>query len=323
MYWEFIDSHGSSGAVQPNINARVLSEFRFPLPPLPEQRAIAQVLRTLDDKIELNRRMNETLESMARAMFKAWFVDFNPVRAQMDGSWGRGGSLPGLSADLYDLFPDRLVDSELGEIPEGWEVRPLGELCDKPQYGYTQSAKDDPIGPKFLRITDINKKPWIEWGSVPHCEITEVDFDKYRLEEGDILIARMADPGHGCMVEEERCAVFASYLIRFRPIHNRYARLIQYWLRSENYWELVMGRGAGTTRISLNAKVLSGFPVLVPNDSLLDAFGEQVGSIRSRVIANSNESRVLAEQRNALLPGLVSGEVSVGGWVRIPNGEAL
>ena len=82
----------------------------------PEQRAIAHILGTLDDKIELNRRMNETLEAMARALFKSWFIDFNPVRAKMEGRD------PGLPQHLPDLFPDRLVDSELGPIPEGWEV---------------------------------------------------------------------------------------------------------------------------------------------------------------------------------------------------------
>jgi type I restriction enzyme S subunit len=87
-----------------------------------EQRAIAHILGTLDDKIELNRKQNETLEAMARALFKAWFVDFEPVRAKTEGRWQRGQSLPGLRAHLYDLFPDRLVESELGEIPEGWEM---------------------------------------------------------------------------------------------------------------------------------------------------------------------------------------------------------
>ena len=300
-----------TGSVQDNINLQTLDRLRFRIPPLPEQRAIAHVLGTLDDKIELNRRMNETLEAMARTLFKSWFVDFDPVRAKMEGCWRRGESLPGLPADLYDLFPARLVDSELGETPEGWGVKALGELCDKPQYGYTQSAKDEPIGPKFLRITDINKKAWIEWESVPHCEIVEEDFKKYRLYEGDILIARMADPGHGCMIEEEQDAVFASYLIRFRPKQKCYARFLQYWLRSEDYWELVAGRGAGTTRISLNAKVLSEFPLAVPSTPLLDAFGAQVGSLRTRVVANTEESRVLAAQRDVLLPGLVSGEVRV------------
>ena len=111
------------GATMPSLNTKILSEVSILYPPLPEQRAIARVLGALDDKIELNRRMNETLEEMARALFKSWFVDFDPVRAKMEGRWRRGESLPGLPADLYDLFPDRLVDSELGEIPEGWGVK--------------------------------------------------------------------------------------------------------------------------------------------------------------------------------------------------------
>ena len=91
----------------------------YKCPPEPEQRRIAHILGTLDDKIALNRRMNETLEEMARALFKAWFVDFEPVHAKIEGRWRRGESLPGMPAELYDLFPDRLVDSELGAVPEG------------------------------------------------------------------------------------------------------------------------------------------------------------------------------------------------------------
>ena len=106
----------SIGATMPNLNEGIIRSFPLAIPPLPEQRAIAHILGTLDDKIELNRRMNETLEAMARALFKSWFVDFDPVRAKAEGRD------PGLPEPLADLFPDRLVDSELGEIPEGWEV---------------------------------------------------------------------------------------------------------------------------------------------------------------------------------------------------------
>ena len=263
----------------------------------------------LDDKIELNRRMGATLEAMARALFKSWFVDFEPVRAKAEGR--PSGLPPALDA----LFPASFEASELGEIPSGWGVGTLGSLCEKPQYGYTQSAKTEPIGPKFLRITDINKRAWVEWESVPHCEISASDFTKYRLHDGDVLIARMADPGHGCMTEGQHDAVFASYLIRFRPLHPRFARFLQYWLRSDDYWELVSGRGAGTTRVSLNAKVLRDFPLLVPPGPLLEAFGNHVGGLRDRVVANADDSRTLTSQRDALLPRLVSGEVRVE-WLR-------
>ena len=190
-------------------------------------------------------------------------------------------------------------------------MKTLGELCEKPQYGYTASAKDENVGPKFLRITDINKKAWIDWGSVPYCEISEEDLDKYRLYKGDVLIARMADPGHGVMVEENQEVVFASYLIRFRTIHERHTRLLQYWLRSDRYWELVSGRGAGTTRVSLNARVLSEFPLVVPSCPIMEVFCRQVRNVRARVVANAEESRTLAAHRDALLPKLVSGELRV------------
>ena len=116
-----------SGSAIPSTSRNDFYSLSVKIPPLAEQRAIAHILGTLDDKIELNRRMNETLEEMARALFKSWFVDFDPVRAKMDGRWRPGESLPGLPAEHYDLFPDRLVDSELGEIPEGWGVKELGD----------------------------------------------------------------------------------------------------------------------------------------------------------------------------------------------------
>ena len=89
----------------------------------------------------------------------------------------------------------------MGSIPNGWNIMTLGDMCYKPQYGYTDSAREEPVGPKFLRIKDINKSPWIDWNSVPYCQCTERDAEKYRLSYGDILISRMADPGHAVMFE--------------------------------------------------------------------------------------------------------------------------
>lgn len=120
--YELKNEYVGTGSVQDNINLEILGQIEFNVPPLEEQHAIAHILGTLDDKIQLNRQQNETLEAMARALFKAWFVDFEPVRAKMEGRWQRGQCLPSLPAHLYDLFPDRLVESELGEIPEGWTV---------------------------------------------------------------------------------------------------------------------------------------------------------------------------------------------------------
>lgn len=293
------------GSGQPLLNQTILSQIPATIPVLSEQRRIAHILGTLDDKIELNRQMNETLEATARAIFKSWFVNFDPVKAKVEGH-----KPACIDTETAALFPSVFQDSPLGKIPEGWKVGTLGDLSHKPQYGYTASAKDEIVGPKFLRITDVNKKSWIEWGPVPYCEITDEDFNKYRLHKGDILIARMADPGHGVMIEEEQEAVFASYLIRFRPVIELYAHFLQYWLRSNNYWKLVKSREIGTTRASLNAKTLSGFPIIIPPQSIIEMFSSQVASLRSRVVSNASEIELLATLRDTLLPKLLSGEIA-------------
>ena len=296
-----------TGSGQPLLNQTILSQIPATIPAPSEQRRIAHILGTLDEKIELNRQMNETLEAMARAIFKSWFVDFDPVKAKMEG---RKPSC--MDTETAALFPSTFQDSSLGKIPKRWSVGTLDDLSHQPQYGYTASARDEIVGPKFLRITDINKKAWVNWNSVPYCEITDKDFDKYRLHKGDILIARMADPGHGVMIEENHEAVFASYLIRFRPIQGQYARFLQYWLRSDSYWKLVRGREIGTTQASLNAKTLSGFPLVIPPLDIVEIFSSQVSNLRDRVVANTSETESLTSLRDALLPKLLSGEIRVG-----------
>ena len=295
---------GSTG--RQRVDANSLGLFEFSLPLIEEQRRIAHILGTLDDKIELNRQLNETLEATARAIFKSWFVDFDPVKAKMEGC-----KPPCMDVETAALFPSAFQDSPLGKIPRGWDVGTLGNLSHQPQYGYTASATDESVGAKFLRITDINKRAWVDWNSVPYCEITDKDFEKYRLRKGDVLIARMADPGHGVLIEEDQEAVFASYLIRFCPIHSEYARFLQYWLRSDSYWKLVKGREIGTTRASLNAKTLSGFPLVIPPLDIVEVFSSRVSSLRDRVVANTSEAESLANLRDTLLPKLLSGEIRV------------
>ena len=302
---DFADS-GSEGTRMPRAQWEWVSRYKIPLPPLTEQLRIAHILGMLDDKIELNRQMNETLEATARAIFKSWFVNFDPVKAKMEGC-----KPPCMDAETAKLFPSTFQDSPLGKIPEGWSVGTLADLSHQPQYGYTASAKDEIVGPKFVRITDINKQAWVDWSSVPYCEITDKEIDKYRLYKGDVLIARMADPGHGVLIEEDLNAVFASYIIRFRPIDVQYSRFLQYWLRSDSYWKLVKGREIGTTRASLNAKTLSGFPLVIPPLEIVETFSSQISNLRDRVVINTSETESLASLRDTLLPKLLSGEIRV------------
>ena len=162
----------------------MIESLEIPLPPLPEQRAIAHVLGTLDDKIELNRRMNETLEEMARALFKSWFVDFDPVRAKLEGRWRRNESLPGLPADLYDLSPDRLVDSELEEIPEGWEVGKFSELVAQLRDNENPLASPDTVFSHFsIPAYDEGQSPKREMGA-------SIKSAKSRVPEGAIRKSR-------------------------------------------------------------------------------------------------------------------------------------
>ena len=325
-----LDRMNADSAV-PGLNRNAAHAKLIKIPPLPEQRAIAHILGTLDDKIELNRRMNETLEAMAQAIFKSWFMDFDPVvvNALKSGNpipdkfiqraahyWENPSAL-GLPEHILNIFPNRFVDSELGPIPEGWEVKTLGTISLKPQYGFTATAQDNPVGPKFLRIKDINKEKWIKWSEVPYCKVTEKEYLKYALTPGDIVIARIADPGHTALIEEEVEAVFASYLIRFRPKDEILDRYIQYWLRSEKYWNMVSARQSGSTRANLNAKVLSRFPLVVPTYNIAEAFRDVVRSLRTKLISNVHQSEALASLRDALLPKLISGELCV------PNTEKL
>jgi Type I restriction modification DNA specificity domain. len=164
--------------------------------------------------------------------------------------------VPALNQEILDIFPDSFVESELGKIPRGWRVGTLGGVSMKVQYGFTAPAQEAAVGPRFLRIKDINKSAWIDWMTVPYCEIEPKTQEKYQLQPGDIVIARMADPGHAALIEESVDAVFASYLIRFRPLNATYDRYLQYWLRSDIYWSLVRSRQTGSTRANLNAKVL-------------------------------------------------------------------
>ena len=178
-----------TGSVQDNINLQTIDQLRLLVPSLRDQRAIAHVLGTLDDKIELNRRMNETLEEMARALFKSWFVDFDPVRAKMEGRWRRGESLPGLPADLYDLFPKRLVDSELGEIPEGWKMKALGEIVEVVKGRSYRSAdlRDSKVATRNAKVSQARRRVFAGW--TERC--TQVSYHQGQVvDAGEIIIAQ-------------------------------------------------------------------------------------------------------------------------------------
>jgi len=208
-----------------------LRNLEIPLPPLEEQRAIAHILCTLDDKIELNRRMNETLEQMARAIFKSWFVDFDPVRAKMSGRWKKGDSLPGLPAHLWDLFPDRLIPSELGEIPQGWKLGKFGDCCIV-KGGFAYKSKDFvKKGYPLVRIKNITTARTIDLSDaacIPERIVNQTE--NFKLFDGDLVIAMTgANIGKfGLVVNPDQ--------IPFSLINQRVAKVIPKDVTSPKPW---------------------------------------------------------------------------------------
>jgi len=307
----------ADGSAQANVSASQIGNITIPLPPLPEQRRIAHILGTLDDKIENNRKTAKTLEAMAQAIFKSWFVDFDPVRAKIAGEPRESiCQRLKLTPEILDLFPDRLVDSELGEIPEGWSVKQLADFCTT-QYGYTTSATDDTAGPKLLRVTDINKNPWIDWRTVPHCSADQSSTHPYKLNEGDIVVARMADPGKSAIIEDNTNAIFASYLVRLKAKQENLRYFIYGFLKSELYAVFIEATKGGSVQFNMNAKVIVSASMTAPNNAILFFYQDTVAQIRKNLALNISQVGALTEVRRTLLPKLISGEI------RVPEVEHL
>jgi type I restriction enzyme S subunit len=296
----------STGTTILGISQRELRKVEIPLPPLPEQRLIAHILGTLDDKIELNRQMNETLEAIARAIFKSWFVDFDPVRAKIQGR-----KPDCMDSGTAALFPSAFQDSALGQIPKGWEVDQVKNRASRIQYGFTQSASEKPVGPKFLRITDIASRK-LNWASVPFCHITEKDHDKYKLQEGDILVARTgATTGANIYIVDPPDAVFASYLVRIQFHDLSIGRVVGEFMSSQAYDNYVASCIGGSAQPNANAQLLSAVEFVFPPLEIAKRFYEKVHALDKRRAANDRQSVTLSQIRDTLLPKLLSGEIRV------------
>jgi type I restriction enzyme S subunit len=307
-WWEQIGTNLNVGAVFDSLKCADVPNFTLTIPPLSEQEEIVAVLGSLDDKIEQNRRTGRKLEELARAVFKAWFVDFEPVKAKAAGAT----AFPGMPAKTFAILPTRLVESELGPVPEGWEVAAIKDRASAIQYGLTTSATDEAIGPRFLRITDIRGGS-VNWGTVPYCMATAMDVQKYRLVDGDIVVARTgASTGENMYVIEPPNCVFASYLVRFQFADRCVARLVGAFMRTEIYQSFVTGSIGGSAQPNANAQTLASSPLVFPPINISAAFYDLVHPLDLKRAADARESAKLATLRDYLLPRLLSGRVRVG-----------
>ena len=292
-----------------HVTKRDMENMEVGLPSLPEQRAIAHVLGTLDDKIELNRRMNETLEEMARALFKSWFVDFEPVRAKMDGRWRRGESLPGLPVEHYDLFPDRLVPSELGEIPEGWAVKALGEVADLNPEAW--SRKNKPI---WVEYVDLANTKWGVIESTQHFIWEDTPSRARRvLRAGDTIVGTVR-PGNGSysLIGTDGLTGSTGFAV-LRPSNSRFRELVYLSATAhENIRRLAL-RADGAAYPAVRPEVVLETALVMPDTQplVLDMFSAKVGALLDKIEVAKQESQALAAQLEAPLPQLVSGQISV------------
>ncbi len=288
--------HGSTVDRIPLID---MPGFPIELPDdIAEQRAIAHILGTLDDKIELNRRMNETLEAMARALFKSWFVDFDPVRAKAEGRD------PGLPQPLADLFPDSFEDSELGEIPTGWAVRSLDEIA-----GFLNGLALQKYPPKDGRSLPVIKIAQLRTGDTTGADAANADLEPdYVVQDGDVLFSWSGSLE--CVLWTGGRGALNQHL--FKVASAEFPKWFYYlWIHQHLADFRHIAAGKATTMGHIQRHHLSDAKVVVPGPDTLQAASDALSPLVQRVITTRIDSRTLAALRDTLLPKLISGELRV------------
>lgn len=288
----------------PNLNTTILSNCPFVLPPLEEQKSIASILGALDDKIDLNRRMNETLEAMARAIFKDWFVDFGPTRAKIEGRE------PYLAPDLWALFPDRLDDE--GK-PEGWERSTIGEEVEVVG-GSTPSTKEPSFWdgdiywatPKDL--SSLISPVLLNTGrKISKAGLGQISSGL--LPEGTVLLSSRAPIGYLAITEVPLAINQGFIAMRCeKRLPNTFV-----WLWTSANMEAILQNANGSTFQEISKRNFRPLTVIVPSPTTLKTFDDVVRPLYGRIASNEHESRTLAQTRDLLLPKLMSGEIRVEG----------
>jgi len=306
FYYYYLSSglrHLDSGSAQSQITINDLCRVKLTLPPLPEQKAIARILGTLDDKIELNRRMNATLEAMARALFRSWFVDFDPVHAK---AAGRPPS--GMDAATAALFPSDFQDSPLGEVPTSWTARPLPEVIE--------------VNPRRT-LSKGSVAPYLDMKNLPtqgHSadDVVPREFGSgTKFRNGDTLLARITPclengkTGFVDFLQDGQVGWGSTEYIVFAPkppLPSEFGYLLA---RSEKLRTHAIQNMTGTSgRQRVPAECFNSFLLAFPSPEIAQRFGELVAPIFAKIKSNSDQSRTLATLRDTLLPKLLSGELS-------------
>ena len=286
-------SWAGSGGTRNALTKGMIESLELPIPPLPEQRAIARILGTLDDKIEVNRKMNQTLEEMARAVFKDWFVDFGPVRAKIEGGE------PYLPAEVWDLFPDRLVASEIGEIPEGWSVKSVKECFNltmgQSPPGHTYNDEGDGL-PFFQGRTDFCFR---------YPENRRYCTDPKRIAEAeDTLVSVRAPVGDINMAWERCCIGRGVSALRHKSGSSSYTYYSAWTIQRH----IQQYEHTGTVFGAITKNQFESIKTIEPTPNLACAFSTYTLPLDRSIRRNVAGSRNITDLRDTLLPRLVSGK---------------
>lgn len=299
---------GSSG--RQRVPTSAFDHIAVGLPPLPEQKAIANLLQKLDDKIELNNKMNETLETTAQALFKSWFVDFEPVKAKMEGRKPEG-----LTAELAALFPDKLVDSPLGQIPQGWDVKKLEDISEILN-GFAFKSQDyRESGVYILRTKNFSDNGYAE--RLPDDVYLDdkllPEYKKYLCEAFDYHVVMVGNSlGKTAYILPHLLPALRNQnMWCFRPKTKKQSRFYLN-LYLDIKIKSVIGWASGSARSFFRKSDFQSYDILWPSEKIQLAFEEAVLPAYSKLSSNFEQSRRLANLRDTLLPKLISGELRVG-----------
>lgn len=307
---QFDFSKIAQGTALPYLTVTSLSMLEMTLPPLPEQRRIAHILGTLDDKIELNRRMNETLEAMARALFKSWFVDFDPVRAKAEGR-----APAGMDAETAALFPSEFETSELGEVPRGWRVERLQDLTTKIGSGATPRGGDKAYvdtGTSFIRSQNVYDSSFVWQGLVRIIDRDAGRLAGVTVEPNDVLLnITGASILRTCVVDPHVLPARVNQhvaIVRARP--GIPPRFIHQWLLRDTTRNYLLGMDAGASRQAVTKAHIESVPVVVATSTVFIEWQRRTDPLFARIDSLTAEARSLVRIRDELLPRLLSGELS-------------
>ena len=307
----------STGTTVSGIRQSELVKIVIPLPPLPTQKMIAEILGTLDEKIAINKKTNKNLEEIAKALFKSWFIDFDPVRAKAED---RSNGLPNA---ISELFPDSFEDSELGRIPKGWKIKTADQLCEVITKGTTPTSIGGQFsdeGIPFYKVESISESGQIIPGKYSFID-NEVDLllKRSRIIEGDILFSIAGTIGRTTLMRKENVPANTNQALAIlRPNSNLISSEFMYlYLQDKKRIELARSRVVQSVQANFSLGELKSLPLVVPSESLRKRFEGIIEKLFDKITITHNNSIHLTKIRNALLPKLISGEL------RIPDAEKM